>query len=157
VGLAIYVIGAVGSAFAPNFAVLAGFHFLWGLGTAGPRSLSLAIARDLHSGDWIARILALVQAVFMVMPAFAPLLGEGESLAPEHQRPLTLGRTRAATAAMFDLGSFAVFLGSGELIFDATYDRSSQFAYLFGAMSLAMGLVVWRGSALRTSGSGSDS
>lgn len=88
---------------------------------------------------------------------FAPLLGEGESLAPEHQRPLTLGRTRAATAAMFDLGSFAVFLGSGELIFDATYDRSSQFAYLFGATSLAMGLVVWRGSALRTSGSGSDS
>ncbi len=188
-GLAIYGLGAVGSALAPNFGVLIAFRFLWGLGAAGPRSLSLAVARDLHTGDPLARILQLVQAVFMVVPAFAPLLGEGvlavagwrfnlgapllltialmlwlrrlnETLPDDARRPLTLARTRVAAgavisnrrsmayaaAAMFDLGSFAVFLGSGELIFGAAYDRSSQFAYAFGGMSLVMGLFVWQGS-----------
>ncbi|MEL7158211.1 MAG: MFS transporter, partial [Actinomycetota bacterium] len=100
-----------------------------GVGAAGPRSLTLAIGRDLYEGDRLARVLALVASVFMVVPALAPLLGQAvlgvgswrwvmaapigvagvlvlwltrlpESLPPERRRPLTLRRTGQAITAV---------------------------------------------------------
>lgn len=130
VGLALYSLGALGSALAPTFELLVASRFVWGVGAAGPRALTLAIGRDLYDGDRLARILALVAAVFMVVPAIAPLIGQGvlavsswrwvmatpillaavlavwltrfpESLPVERRRPLTLGRTREAIGAVF--------------------------------------------------------
>ena len=75
-GLGLYVLGALGSALAPTFGVLIVSRFIWGIGAAGPRALALAIGRDLYEGDRLARILAVVASVFMVVPAFAPLLGK---------------------------------------------------------------------------------
>ncbi len=128
-GLALYGLGALGSAVAPTFEVLVVSRFVWGVGAAGPRALTLAIGRDLYDGDRLARILALVQAVFMVVPALAPLLGEAvlavgtwrwvmaapialtlalalwltrlpESLPPEGRRPLTFRRTGETLGAV---------------------------------------------------------
>lgn len=188
-GFGLYVLGALGSALAPSFAALIASRFLWGVGAAGPRALTLAIGRDLFEGDRLARILAVVASVFMVVPAFAPLLGQAvlslsswrwvmaapagvtlllavwlirlpETLPPHRRRPLTLGRTRQAVAAiftsrvttasalavMFDFGSFAAFLGSIQLLFDDVYHRGDQFAYYFAGMSLIMGTVIFAGS-----------
>ena len=188
-GLCLYTLGALGSALAPTFEVLLASRFMWGVGAAGPRSLTLAIARDLYEGDRLARILTVVASVFMVIPAVAPLLGQAvlaigswrwvmaaplavtlalalwlirlpESLSPGRRRPLTLGRTRQAIAAvstnritlawalavMFTYGGFAAFLGSIQLVFDDIYDRGDQFASYFAAMSLFMGAVVFIGS-----------
>ena len=129
-GLGLYVLGALGSALAPTFGVLIVSRFIWGIGAAGPRALALAIGRDLYEGDRLARILAVVASVFMVVPTFAPLLGKAvlsfgswrwvmaapaagilvlaiwfirlpESLPPAKRRPLTLARTRHAIAAVF--------------------------------------------------------
>lgn len=129
-GLGLYALGALGSALAPTFGVLIVSRFIWGMGAAGPRSLALAIGRDLYRGDRLARILAVVASVFMVVPALAPLLGQAvlsfgswrlvmaapaagvlvlaiwlirlpESLPPDRRRPLTLVRTRQAIAAVF--------------------------------------------------------
>lgn len=129
-GLGLYALGALGSALAPTFGVLMASRFLWGVGAAGPRALTLAIGRDLYGGDRLARILAVVLSVFMLVPAFAPLIGQAvltigswrwvmaapmalilvlavwlirlpESLPPERRRPLTLSRTREAIAAVF--------------------------------------------------------
>lgn len=128
-GLGLYALGALGSALAPTFEVLILSRFVWGVGAAGPRALSLAIGRDLYDGDRLARILAVTAAVFMLVPALAPLLGEGvltlgswrwvmatpmlvtlalvvwllrlpESLPPERRRPLTLSRTKEAIGAV---------------------------------------------------------
>jgi len=188
-GFGLYVLGALGSAMAPTFTVLIASRFLWGVGAAGPRALTLAIGRDLFDGDRLARILAVVASVFMVVPAFAPLLGQvvlslsswrwvmaapaavtlllavwltrlPETLPPHRRRPLTLGRTRQAIAAiftnkvttasalavMFDFGSFAAFLGSIQLLFDDVYGRGDQFAYYFAGMSIFMGAVIFTGS-----------
>lgn len=128
-GFGLYAIGAFGSALAPTFTVLMASRFLWGVGAAGPRALTLAIGRDLFHGDRLARIMAVVASVFMVVPAFAPLLGQAvlsvgswrwvmatpaavtvllavwlirlpETLPPHRRHPLTLGRTRDAIAAI---------------------------------------------------------
>ncbi len=128
--LGLYALGALGSAVAPTFGILIVSRFIWGMGAAGPRSLALAIGRDLYRGDHLARILAVVASVFMIGPAFAPLLGQAvlslgswrwvmaapaagvlllaiwlirlpESLPRAKRRPLTLLRTRHAIAAVF--------------------------------------------------------
>ncbi len=130
-GLGLYALGALGSALAPTFGILIVSRFIWGIGAAGPRVLALAIGRDLYQGNRLARILAVVAAVFMVVPAFAPLLGQAilsigswrwvmgapgagmlvlaiwlirlpESLPLDRRRPLTLTRTRQAVAAVFN-------------------------------------------------------
>ena len=129
-GLGLYVLGALGSALSPTFGVLIASRFIWGVGAAGPRALTLAIGRDLYEGDRLARVLAVVASMFMIVPAFAPLLGQAvlsvgswrwvmaapaavilvlafwlirlpESLPRERRRPLTLDRTREAFAAIF--------------------------------------------------------
>lgn len=129
-GLGLYTLGALGSSLAPTFEVLILSRFVWGVGAAGPRALTLAIGRDLYDGDRLARVLAVVMSVFMVVPALAPLLGQAvlslsswrwvlaapivvtlalalwltrlpESLPAERRRPLTLDRTREAIVAVF--------------------------------------------------------
>lgn len=105
-GLGLYGLGALGSALAPTFEILLLSRFVWGVGAAGPRALTLAIGRDLYDGDRLARILALAAAVFMVVPALAPLLGQGVLalsswrwvMATPHARDRRAGRLGEQTA-----------------------------------------------------------
>lgn len=173
-GLALYAVGAIASALAPSFGWLLIARLVWGLGAAAPAGLRSAVTRDLYSGDKMARITTIMMAVFLLGPIFVPLLGDliirvapwqvifwfaaglavigalwcarfGETLAPENQRPLQLGkiwqgikvvvRTRVTfghmLANIFLTGAFFIFLGSSQPVFDQVYDRSSQFAVFF--------------------------
>ncbi len=73
--LSIYAIGSAVTAFAPNLAVLYLGRVIWGIGAAGPSTLSQAILSDRFSGDQLSRMMALVRAVFYLGPVLAPLLG----------------------------------------------------------------------------------
>ncbi len=75
-GLALYALGAVLSALAPSFGFLLVSRLLWGLGAAAPAGLRTAIARDLYSGDAMARVTTIMMAVFLLGPIFIPLLGD---------------------------------------------------------------------------------
>jgi DHA1 family bicyclomycin/chloramphenicol resistance-like MFS transporter len=56
-------------------------RFLQGLGAGGPRVVAMAVVRDLYHGRPMARILSLVMTVFMLVPMFAPIIGQwAESL-----------------------------------------------------------------------------
>lgn len=77
VGIALYALGALGSAFAPNLEALLAARFVWGLGAAGPYVLRLAIVRDLYDGDRMARIVTITMAVFLLGPIFVPIIGQG--------------------------------------------------------------------------------
>lgn len=46
-----------------------------GIGTAGPRIVTLAIVRDLYSGREMARIVSFAMMIFTLVPAIAPALG----------------------------------------------------------------------------------
>lgn len=75
-GIALYAVAAIGSALAPSFEVLLVARVVWGLGAAAPAGLRNAIARDLYSGDRMARVVTIMMAVFLLGPVFVPLLGE---------------------------------------------------------------------------------
>ncbi len=129
-GLALYAVGAVGSALAPTFELMLAARVLWGLGAAAPGGLRTAIARDLYEGDQMARVVTIVMAVFLIGPIFVPLIGEGllrvgpwqlvffsgfglaavasaatawfgETLDPSKRRPLGLGQLREAARLVF--------------------------------------------------------
>ncbi|MGH1492197.1 MAG: MFS transporter [Acidimicrobiales bacterium] len=128
--LGLYCAGAIAAAAAPGLTWLLLSRLLWGIGAAGPRVLLMAIARDVHSGDRLARVLSMAAAIFMIVPAMAPIIGQTilrlgqwrlvfgapllpavalivwtslrleETLPPEARRPLTLTRTNQAIKAV---------------------------------------------------------
>lgn len=130
-GLALYAVGALMCYLAPSLEMLLAARILQGLGVAAPRTVSMAIVRDLYAGRQMARIVSFAQMIFTTIPAAAPFLGLGvmllagwqaiflaylvfaglcalwfglrqpETLAPARRRPLRLGTLVAATAEMF--------------------------------------------------------
>lgn len=76
-GLVLFVIGCLLSIASWNFSVMLAGRFLQGLGAAGPRIVTIALVRDRYEGRAMARIMSLVMAVFIIVPAVAPALGQG--------------------------------------------------------------------------------
>jgi MFS transporter, DHA1 family, multidrug resistance protein len=75
VGIVIYIVGAVLSSLAPTLTLLLTARFIWGIGAAGGRVLSLAIVRDRFSGARMARMMSSIMAVFIIVPMIAPSIG----------------------------------------------------------------------------------
>lgn len=74
-GLVLYAVAAATAALAPTWQLIVAARFVWGLGAAGPRSLSVAMIRDRHEGDTMARLMSMIMAVFLLVPIAAPGLG----------------------------------------------------------------------------------
>lgn len=72
---AIYLAGAAASALAPSLGFLLAARFVWGIGAAGGRVVSMAIIRDTQQGDAMARTMSYVMSVFILVPIVAPALG----------------------------------------------------------------------------------
>ncbi len=75
--VAVYVLGAVGSALAPTLPLLLVARFVWGVGAAGARVVATAVARDLFEGVEMARAMSQIMAVFVLVPVIAPTVGAG--------------------------------------------------------------------------------
>lgn len=74
-GLALYMLGALAAWQSQSLAGLLAARMVQGLGCAGPRVVTAAIARDLFAGRQMARIMSFVMIVFSLVPALAPLIG----------------------------------------------------------------------------------
>lgn len=74
-GIALYIVGALASAFAPGLGWLLAARFVWGAGAAAPRILTLSVLRDIYSGERMARAMSFVMAIFILIPVVAPSLG----------------------------------------------------------------------------------
>lgn len=77
VGFAIFLIGTLVTIFASSFSMLLAGRVLQGFGAAGPQIIPTAITRDLYKGRGMAQIMSLIMMVFMLVPAIAPLIGQG--------------------------------------------------------------------------------
>ena len=74
---AIYMIAAIACFFAPTLETLLIARLVMGIGGAGPRTVSIAMVLDLFAGRDMARIMSFVMMVFTLVPAVAPLMGQG--------------------------------------------------------------------------------
>lgn len=125
-GYVIYALAALITALAPSLPLLLAARFVWGLGAAAPRVVTLAMVRDAFEGEQMARTMSMIMAVFILAPVVAPTVGATvvgfaswrwlfgvcavaatimavwatrlpETLDPRHRTPLRFGRVvRAA-------------------------------------------------------------
>ncbi|MGB5405105.1 MAG: MFS transporter, partial [Robiginitalea sp.] len=51
-------------------------RYLQGVALSAPRTVSIAMIRDKFSGDFMARIMSFVTAIFILIPVVAPALGK---------------------------------------------------------------------------------
>lgn len=148
-GWGVFVAGTLIAMFAATpLALLAG-RLLQGLGAGGPRIVAMAVVRDLYEGRPMARILSLVMTVFMLVPMFAPLIGQWaemlggwraifglylamalvsggwyvlgvpETLDPAARRPLTPRPVIAAFREVLGTGSTMLYTAAAMLVFGA--------------------------------------
>ena len=75
-GLALFMAGCVVSVFASTFDVMIAGRVLQGIGVAGPRVVTMALVRDRYEGARMGRLMSMVLAVFILVPAVAPALGQ---------------------------------------------------------------------------------
>jgi DHA1 family bicyclomycin/chloramphenicol resistance-like MFS transporter len=145
----IYCIGTVIAMFAPGLGAMLFGRFLQGIGAAGPRVVATAIVRDLYAGRPMARIVSLIMTVFMLVPMFAPLIGQlielaagwraifglylalalvcvtwhlirfPETLAPEHVRPLNFVPVLAAYREVLSNRTAMLYTAASTTIFGA--------------------------------------
>ena len=75
-GFAVFAVGCVMSMMATDFESMLVGRFLQGLGASGPRIVSIALVRDQYKGREMARVMSFVMTVFILVPVFAPALGQ---------------------------------------------------------------------------------
>jgi MFS transporter, DHA1 family, multidrug resistance protein len=159
-GSAVYALAALACYFAPTLELLLAARIVQGIGAAAPRTVSIAMIRDLYSGRGMARIMSFVMMVFTVVPALAPLMGQGiiaiadwhaiflayiafsaiimlwmglrqpETLAVEARRPLKLATLWSATKE----------LGRHRVIVISTLVQALTLGALFATLSSMSGI-----------------
>ena len=75
-GFALFALGCLLSIFAISFEQMLLGRLLQGIGAAGPRIVSIALVRDQFKGREMARVMSFVMTVFILVPVFAPALGQ---------------------------------------------------------------------------------
>ena len=75
-GGALYALAALACWAAPSLEMLLIARVIQGIGAAGPRTVTLAIVRDLYSGREMAKIVSVAMSIFSLVPAVAPLMGQ---------------------------------------------------------------------------------
>lgn len=51
-------------------------RFIQGLGISAPRTVTMAMVRDLFAGRMMAKVMSIAMAIFVVVPAVAPAVGQ---------------------------------------------------------------------------------
>lgn len=74
-GLALFIVGSIGCALAPNIQILIISRFFQGSGACAAMVIPPAIVRDLHTGNAAVKLMARLMLVFSVSPLLAPLAG----------------------------------------------------------------------------------
>lgn len=75
-GGALYALAALACWAAPSLEMLLIARVVQGIGSAGPRTVTLAIVRDLYAGREMAKIVSVAMSIFSLVPAVAPLMGQ---------------------------------------------------------------------------------
>ena len=75
-GMILFAGGCLLSIFSTGFTQMLVGRLLQGFGAAGPRIVSVALVRDQYKGREMARIMSFVMTIFILVPVFAPAIGQ---------------------------------------------------------------------------------
>lgn len=75
-GFIIFIVGCVISVTATSLDAMLIGRVLQGFGAASPRIITVAIIRDTYEGRAMARIMSIMMAIFILVPAIAPAIGQ---------------------------------------------------------------------------------
>lgn len=75
-GFIIFIIASFICIYTRDFKVMIAARILQGIGLSAPRTICVAIIRDLYEGDYMARIMSFVTVVFLLVPIIAPTMGK---------------------------------------------------------------------------------
>lgn len=76
-GAGLFVLASLGARHAQSIEMLFAFRTLQGFGAAASRTIAQTVTRDLYSGRDQARVASLTFMFFVLIPAIAPLAGQG--------------------------------------------------------------------------------
>ncbi len=76
VGFLIFVAASILCVYAESLEIMILGRILQGIGLSAPRTLAIAMIRDSFSGDYMAKIMSFVVAIFILVPIVAPTLGK---------------------------------------------------------------------------------
>lgn len=75
-GFAVFVIASFICVYSQSLEMMVVGRILQGIGLSAPRTVCIAIIRDLYNGDHMARIMSFVTVVFIFIPIVAPAMGK---------------------------------------------------------------------------------
>ena len=75
-GFGLFIIASLICVFAENLETMIAGRILQGIALSAPRTISIAMIRDIYSGDYMARIMSFITVVFLLVPIVAPALGK---------------------------------------------------------------------------------
>ncbi len=76
VGFVLFIIASFICIFATSVEMMVLGRILQGIGLSAPRTIAIAMIRDIYSGDYMARIMSFITVVFILVPIIAPALGK---------------------------------------------------------------------------------
>lgn len=76
IGFLVFLLASLICLYAPSLEVMVIGRIFQGVGLAAPRTIAIAIIRDTHEGDRMARVMSFVTAFFILVPIIAPALGK---------------------------------------------------------------------------------
>jgi DHA1 family bicyclomycin/chloramphenicol resistance-like MFS transporter len=80
-GIGIFIGASIWAWHAQSLETLLVARFIQGLGVSAPRTVGMAMVRDLYAGRQMARVVSLAMMMFVLVPAVAPLIGQGIMIA----------------------------------------------------------------------------
>ena len=75
-GILIFVLSSIWAWATASLEMLLLARFVQGLGISAPRTVGMAMVRDLYSGRQMARVVSLAMMLFVLVPGVAPLFGQ---------------------------------------------------------------------------------
>ena len=76
IGLMIFILACIAAYYAETLEMMLVARCIQGLGISAPRTVTMALIRDLYSGRKMAQVMSLAMAIFVLVPALAPSIGQ---------------------------------------------------------------------------------
>lgn len=160
-GFGLYIAAAAAAWAAPSLETLLAARVVMGIGAAAPRTVSIAMVRDLFKGREMAQIMSFAMMIFTLVPAVAPLMGQGvmalagwqaifvayigfalliatwmqlrqpETLPPAARRPLALRPLMAACAEVLSLRVVQISIATQALTLGMLFATLSSMEGIF--------------------------